>query len=71
MYATSTLNESNVSESVAWATQKWLADSCAENADDVGELVGTAFTARDAMQIVDALGEDGLLRYYGGSTEAP
>lgn len=25
----------------------------------------TAFTARDMLQIVDALGEDGLLRYWG------
>lgn len=27
--------------------------------------MSTAFIARDMMQIVDALGEDGLLRYYG------
>lgn len=30
-----------------------------------GELIGTAFTARDMMRVLDALGEDGLLRYWG------
>lgn len=32
-----------------------------------GEFVGTAFVARDFMAVVDALGEDGLLRYWGES----
>ncbi|KAM7195852.1 TAP-like domain containing protein [Rhypophila sp. PSN 637] len=31
----------------------------------IGEYVGTTFVARDMTQIVDALGEDGLLRYWG------
>ncbi|KAM0329278.1 hypothetical protein ACHAQA_004583 [Verticillium albo-atrum] len=31
-----------------------------------GKLMGTAFTARDLMEIVDALREDGLLRFWGG-----
>ncbi|KAL4866480.1 hypothetical protein BDV12DRAFT_199080 [Aspergillus spectabilis] len=30
-----------------------------------GSLIGTAFAARDLMQIVDAIEEDGLLRYWG------
>lgn len=30
-----------------------------------GELIGTAFVARDMVEIIDALGEDGLLRYWG------
>lgn len=42
-----------------------LAARCYETAGDIGELIGTGFVARDMMQIVDALGEDGLLRYYG------
>ena len=33
-----------------------------------GDLVGTAFVARDMMQFVDALDEDGLLRYFGESS---
>ncbi|KAK4182951.1 TAP-like protein-domain-containing protein [Podospora australis] len=28
-------------------------------------LIGTSFVARDLMQVVDALGEDGLLRFWG------
>ncbi|KAL2868904.1 alpha/beta hydrolase [Aspergillus lucknowensis] len=32
-----------------------------------GSLIGTAFAARDLLQIVDAIEDDGLLRYYGTS----
>ncbi|KAL4932530.1 alpha/beta hydrolase [Aspergillus undulatus] len=32
-----------------------------------GSLMGTTFVARDIMQVVDAIEEDGLLRYYGAS----
>jgi hypothetical protein len=28
-------------------------------------MLGTAFQARDLMQLVDALQEDGMLRYWG------
>ncbi|KAK4152578.1 TAP-like protein-domain-containing protein [Chaetomidium leptoderma] len=31
------------------------------------EFLGTAFVARDLMSVVDALGEDGLLRFWGFS----
>lgn len=58
-------NASNVALGQAWVATTTYALSCAENARDVGELIGTAYTARDMMQIVDALGEDGMLRYYG------
>lgn len=44
---------------------KVIADGCYANSGQIGELLGTAFVARDAIQIVDALGEDGLLRYWG------
>ncbi|KAJ0163248.1 putative hydrolase [Colletotrichum tanaceti] len=50
-----------------WASAKLYVDKCYERNKEVGGLVGTAFVARDMMQIVDALGEDGLLRYWGGS----
>ena len=49
----------------AWAYKRTLAESCYDNRKDIGDLVGTAFVARDMMQIVDALGEDGMLRYWG------
>lgn len=48
-----------------WAVKQTLAENCYNNAREVGELIGTAFVARDMMQIVDALKEDGLLRYWG------
>jgi hypothetical protein len=50
-----------------WALQGALAKSCAINIADIGTLLGTAYVARDLMHIVDALGEDGLLRYWGTS----
>lgn len=50
-----------------WEAAGMLADYCAGEAGETGTLIGTAFTARDMMEIVDALGEDGLLRYYGWS----
>lgn len=48
-----------------WANTNVLASICGESRADIGELVGTAFVARDMMQIVDALDEDGLLRFWG------
>lgn len=30
-----------------------------------GQLMGTAYVARDIVAIVNALQEDGLIRYYG------
>ena len=33
--------------------------------NETGNLYGTSFIARDMMQIVDALSEDGLLHYWG------
>lgn len=63
-YVTSA-NASDVAIGAAWAVGGTLADACAETMADNGSLVGTAFTVRDMMQIVDALGEDGMLRFYG------
>ena len=48
-----------------WATTQVAADACLAARNETGALVGTAFVARDMMRIVDALGEDGLLRYWG------
>ncbi|KAJ4365075.1 hypothetical protein N0V83_008692 [Neocucurbitaria cava] len=50
-----------------FAVSKVIADSCYENLGEVGGLIGTAYTARDILQVVDALGEDGMLRYWGQS----
>merc|ERR1712000_76788 len=43
------------------------ASQCLDAAADIGGLLGTSFVARDMARIVDALGEDGLLRYWGFS----
>lgn len=54
--------------SSGWDYAGRMADSCFEQVDsEIGTLIGTAFVARDMMEIVDALEEDGLLRYYGWS----
>ncbi|GAM86955.1 hypothetical protein ANO11243_049760 [Dothideomycetidae sp. 11243] len=57
----------NTSLIEVWDASGAVAEACASKAAAFGELVGTAFTARDMMQIVDALNEDGLLRYWGHS----
>lgn len=48
-----------------WARGRVNGNICAEDPNGVGEFVGTAFTARDFMSVVDSLGEDGMLRYWG------
>ncbi|KAF4806895.1 putative hydrolase [Colletotrichum siamense] len=60
-------NSSDVSPGRLWASTKLLADKCYEKNKEIAGVYGTAFVARDMMQIVDALGEDGLLRYWGHS----
>jgi hypothetical protein len=60
-----TSNSSDTALGEIWASTGILADTCNERLADIGSFVGTAFTARDLMSVVDALGEDGLLRYYG------
>ncbi|KAH8812325.1 TAP-like protein-domain-containing protein [Xylogone sp. PMI_703] len=62
-----TTNTSDTSLGTYWATGQIGSKACYDNARGTGELIGTAFVARDMMQIVDALHEDGLLRYWGFS----
>lgn len=40
------------------------ADKCAAAQPD-GDLIGTAYVARDVKAISESLGEDGLIRYVG------
>ena len=56
-----------VLESKAWHDAGIFAESCASTPGnaDIGPYVSTSFVARDMLEIVDALGEDGLLRYWG------
>lgn len=60
-------NASDTALGTSWTYNDILAQACYENGRDVGELMGTAFVARDMIQIVDALDEDGMLRYWGQS----
>ncbi|KAH7400966.1 hypothetical protein DE146DRAFT_654534 [Phaeosphaeria sp. MPI-PUGE-AT-0046c] len=60
------VNASDVAVGEAWVGAGNLAGACAVNME-FAPYVGTAAVARDHMSVVDALGEDGLLHYYGGS----
>ena len=48
-----------------WASAEPVAQQCYDTMNATGELIGTAFVARDMVQIIDALGGDGQLRYWG------
>ncbi|KAH8903629.1 TAP domain-containing protein [Coniochaeta sp. PMI_546] len=53
-----------------WANGELFAENCYAANNLTGSLIGTAFIARDVMQIVDALSEEGqgdLLNYWGFS----
>ncbi|KAI1817906.1 TAP-like protein-domain-containing protein [Poronia punctata] len=60
-------NASDVSRGLLWAGGKNTARACAEypQSSERGPFIDSSFTARDAMKIVDAVEEDGLLRYWG------
>lgn len=60
-------NASDVALGFLWAKANLLSERCAAVQNKTGRLIGTAFVARDMMRVVDALGEDGMLRYWGVS----
>jgi hypothetical protein len=60
-------NASSSALGIIWATSGAIARRCFKEAHDTLPFVSTAFTARDFIQIVDALDEDGMLRYWGKS----
>ncbi|KAK6715413.1 hypothetical protein SNK04_006352 [Fusarium graminearum] len=49
----------------AWESMQKVAEACYETQKENGRFLSTAFTARDMMKMVDALGEDGKLRFWG------
>lgn len=59
------VNSSDTAPGRLWAEGTIMADACYSQLRETGELVGMAFVARDMMRIVDALEEDGKLRYWG------
>ncbi|KAL2826142.1 TAP-like protein-domain-containing protein [Aspergillus cavernicola] len=50
-----------------WGQTGIVADSCLNALGEQLSLIGTSFVAQDMLQIVDALEDDGLLRYWGTS----
>lgn len=65
------LGEQFISEDYASSVKAYLrlgqlrAEICAESTGYKGRLMGSVYTVRDMLHIVDALDDDGLLRYYG------
>ncbi|KAE8152058.1 TAP-like protein-domain-containing protein [Aspergillus avenaceus] len=60
-------NSSDTATGMNYATSEIFADTCYATQNRTGRFVSTSFTARDFMHVVDALNEDGLLRYWGFS----
>lgn len=59
-------NASDVAMGQLWAQAKMKSDVCKSGPGNAtARLVGTPFVARDFIKVVDALGEDGMLRYWG------
>lgn len=50
-----------------WESSVSYAEDCYKSMKKTGEYISTAFVVRDMVNIIDALGEDGLLRYWGTS----
>lgn len=53
--------------SAGWDLAGEMAESVVSDNNATGSLIGTVFVARDMLEIVDALCEDGMLRFYGWS----
>ncbi|TAQ86409.1 hypothetical protein B7494_g5254 [Chlorociboria aeruginascens] len=60
-------NASDVALGENWAAGGIISYDCFQNGNATGSLMGTAFVARDLISVVDQLGEDGMLRYWGFS----
>lgn len=62
-----TPNASDTQPGRSWARAQVDAERCVARNSETASLIGTAFGARDLISVVDALGEDGMLRYWGES----
>lgn len=58
-------NAPDTSVGTLWARAAADAEACLEHSAKNGSVITTAFVARDLISVVDALEEDGLLRYWG------
>ncbi|RGP64967.1 hydrolases or acyltransferase [Fusarium sporotrichioides] len=57
----------NILKHQTWHGAKEYFKGCYEDHKDTGRFYGTTFVAKDLLAIVDALKEDGLLRFWGRS----
>jgi len=59
--------ESDTAARRLWERSRVDADICRRsgNGNEIGEFIGTAYVARDIVSVAEALGEDGLVRYWG------
>jgi pimeloyl-ACP methyl ester carboxylesterase len=60
-------NQSDTALGTTWARATLDSKLCLRNESDIGDLIGTAYVARDLISVVDALEEDGMLRFWGFS----
>lgn len=58
-------NASDTDSRQNWVRAGKLANQCLNVEKDLGKHIGTTAVAQDLMRVVDALREDGLLRYWG------
>ncbi|KAG7404209.1 Tripeptidyl aminopeptidase [Fusarium oxysporum f. sp. rapae] len=61
------VNVYNILKDQSWHGAREYFKSCYKSHKDTGRFYGTTFVARDLLAIVDALKEDGLLRFWGRS----
>ncbi|PGH15309.1 hypothetical protein AJ79_02474 [Helicocarpus griseus UAMH5409] len=50
-----------------WDDSAYVAETCYEAQKSKGSFLSTAFVARDMKRIIEAIGEDGKLRFWGAS----
>ena len=60
-----TWTASDAALGLVWASKQISGARCLLQKPEVGELLGTAFVARDIMRVVDALEDDGMVRFLG------
>lgn len=58
-------NSSDTALGENWSSNGMIAEMCGLKIKHFGAFLGTSFVARDLMRVVDALGEDGMLRFWG------
>ena len=50
-----------------WEAAGLIADACYEQNKEIGDFLSSAFVVEDMVRIIDALNEDGMLRFWGMS----